>query len=376
MMSKERFRYILLLIAVVSLIVAIITLLQGCDITDCNTLILFLVFLGLVAAVIVSKFHSPRLGRLAVCVLGFGCSVAHVTVFVHRYHSCSWDFIVCNDLNAIIRPSIDYSTARNAVAFDYIYRFAAVLLIYISGIYTLLFKQHVAWTTLCATAVHYNLFVVIMTLYVYTQFPSVNLFVTLAVILLLSSSWLLYRAGRTKAQAIVLCDADSRQARWASLMAGHLGFEEHVSRLQAVISGGSLAPVCEMLDSDNKLVPITVLQAHADMDRLYRDCSLLNFFFQDWIRSWFPSGKSGSDLEFCNPNAYYKNAFKIRVARCFPDVIRGPIKAPNRVISKVIRQFISHILERHCTQGVSCNSQYIVMLGCRCTARIAAASTA
>ena len=96
-----------------------------------------------------------------------------------------------------------------------------------------------------------------------------------------------------------------------------------------------LAPVCECVDdSSGKLTPITVLQPHADIDRLYRDCSVLNFFFQDWVRSWFPSYKI-DNFECCNPKAAYKDAFRIRVPDCIPDIVRGPIKSPNRVISKV-----------------------------------------
>jgi hypothetical protein len=210
--------------------------------------------------------------------------------------------------------------------------------------HTLLFKQHRAWATLCVLTVHYNLFVVIMTLHLYTNFPSVNVFVVLGVLLLLSVTQLLNRAGRRKAQALVLQDCNSRQAQWNALLAGNLGFKEQIARLQLAVSCGSLAAVCEPLDSQNKLVPITVLQAHADIDRLYRDCAVLNFFFQDWVRTWFQSGSSSNDFEFCNPNAYYKDAFKLRVSDCFPDVVRGPIKAPNRVISKAICLFFSDFL--------------------------------
>jgi hypothetical protein len=113
-------------------------------------------------------------------------------------------------------------------------------------------------------------------------------------------------------------------------------FNEQIKRLKETISGGSLAAVDEPLDpKTKKLVPKTVLQAHADIDRLYRDCSVLNFFFQDWVRTWFRSDTSSNEFEFCNPKATYKDAFKIGVANCFPEVVRGPIKAPNRVISKV-----------------------------------------
>jgi hypothetical protein len=79
-----------------------------------------------------------------------------------------------------------------------------------------------------------------------------------------------------------------------------------------------------------------VLQEHADINKLYRDSSVLNYFFQDWVRIWFSSGTRSDEFEFCNPKAPYKEVFKIHVANCSPDVVRGPIKAPNRVISKVV----------------------------------------
>ena len=342
MLSKEKFRYIVLLIGVVSLIIAIKALFGTCAITDCNTLALFWIFLGTFATVIVSKFSSPRRGRFTVSfILGLGCAVLHAIVFVYRYHNCNWNFIVCNDLTSKIRSSIPDDAAQNLVALDYIYRFSALLLLYLVGTYTLAFKQHLAWVLICLLAAHYNLFVVIMTLYLYTYFPGENMFVMLGFILFLSATELLNRAGRTKAQALVLRDSDSRQAHWSNLMANNQGFKERIALLQSTINGGSLAPVCEPLDpKTSKMVPRIVVQAHADIDKLYRDCSVLNFFFQDWVRTWFPSGKSSDDFEFCNPKAHYRDAFKVRVANCFPDIVRGPIKAPNRVISKVMRQFI------------------------------------
>jgi hypothetical protein len=335
MLSKDRFHVVLLLIGAVSLIIAITALFSNCDVTDCNVLTLFLVFLGLNATVIVSKFVSPRCGRLTVCAMGFGCSALHVIVFVYRYYNCTWNFIACNNLASKIRPSISDKTAQELVAFDYIYRFAGVLAIYSAGIYSLLCKQHLTWVVLCLLTAHYNLFVVIITFYLYTNFPSENLFVLIGILVLLSATEMLYRAGSRKARLLVLQDSINRQANWSKMLADIHGFKDQITGLQSIISRGSLAAVCEPLDSKNNFVPITVLQAHADLDTLYRDCSVLNFFFQDWVRTWFASGKSSDDFEFCNPKAYYKDVFMLRVPNCFPDVIRGPIKAPNRAISKV-----------------------------------------
>jgi hypothetical protein len=100
---------------------------------------------------------------------------------------------------------------------------------------------------------------------------------------------------------------------------------------------------------------------NSDIGRLYRDCSVLNYFFQDWIRTWFPSGIRSDDFEFCNPKAAYRDAFKIRVANCFPDIVRGPMKAPNRVISKVVQQGASRV-ERN---NIKSNLEQLLLPLCR-----------
>jgi hypothetical protein len=163
-----------------------------------------------------------------------------------------------------------------------------------------------------------------------------NLLAVLAFLALVFATELLNRTGRKRAQALVLKDSKNSQKHWSDLIDNKPDFKKEIERLHSTISRGSLAAVCERLDTKTKnLVPKAVLQPHADIDRLYCDCSVLNYFFQDWVRTWFPSGTRSDKFEFCNPEAPYKKVFNIHVADCFPDIVRGPIKAPNRVISKV-----------------------------------------
>jgi len=229
------------------------------------------------------------------------------------------------------------------LAFDSIYRFLAQMLIFVGGMYTLEFKQHLAWNTMFSLIAHYNIFAVIMTLYFESQFSGVNVFSFLAITALLSATAWLNRSGRNIAKALVLHDSTSRQKHWDDLILNNPNFKQKITELQSTINAqkGSLAEVSEPLDPKTKdLVPRIVLQEHADINKLYRDSSVLNYFFQDWVRIWFSSGTRSDEFEFCNPKAPYKEAFKIHVANCFPDIVRGPIKAPNRVISKVVGQHL------------------------------------
>ena len=335
MLSKERFRYILLLLGVVSLIGIIYCLLTGCN-NAIGSLLFFWFSIGMFATVIISKFASPRRGRYAVLCVAFGCAVISLIAFVQLNINCKWNFLVCDPNVSNIRSSIAGDTARTMAAFDSIYSFCAVMLVYLAGAYTLAFKQHLAWITICLLVAHFNLFYIIMTFYFDSSLNHLCLFTFLVCLALVFASELLNRSGRNKARAKVLKDYTSRTKLWDDMKIKKQDFNKHVARLQSTSSGGSLAAVCERLDpKTKKLVPKTVLQAHADIDRLYRDCSVLNFFFQDWVRTWFRSDTSSDEFEFCNPKATYKDAFKIGVANCFPEVVRGPIKAPNRVISKV-----------------------------------------
>ena len=324
MLSKERFLCILLLISTVLLIVVVQGLFTGCPIYNCNNLILICISIGLFVTVIVSKFASPRRGRYTFSVvIGLGCAVIVLILFVRDY---------IDGVSEGLARRVSEGLAR----FYSIYIFCALMLLFLVSAYTLAFKQHLAWNTMCLLTVHYNLFVMIMVSYIYSLVQTVNLCVVLGLLALVFATELLNRTGRNRAQALVLKDSKNSQKHWSDLIDNKPDFKKEIERLHSTISRGSLAAVCEPLDTKTKnLVPRTVLQEHADIDRLYRDCSALNYFFQDWVRTWFPSGTRSDEFEFCNPKAPYKEAFKIRVANCFPDVVRGPIKAPNRVISKV-----------------------------------------
>ena len=336
MLSKERFLCILLLISVVCFVVAVNGLLTGCPINNCNNLILIWISIGGFTTVIFSKFSSPRRGRYTFSVfIGLGCTIIQLVLFVQRYSSCNWNFLICDRNATQLRASIAEDTARAMAAFDAIYRLCALMMLSLGSAYTLSFKQHLAWNTILLLIAHYNLFAVIMTFYFNSDILRVNLFAVLSCLALVFATELLNRTGRNRAQAKVLEDYTSRTKLWSDMIKEH-DFSEQIKRLKDTISRGSLAAVCEPLDpKTKKLVPKTVLQPHADIDRLYCDCSALNYFFQDWVRTWFPSGTRSDEFEFCNPRAPYKEAFKIHVANCFPDIVRGPIKAPNRVISKV-----------------------------------------
>jgi hypothetical protein len=302
---------------------------------ECSTLTLFWVLIGVSATVVISKFASPRLGRHAFSCVGLGCAMLQLIAFFHRYLNCNWNFFVCDHNVLQILSSIPEDTAQKMAAFNSIYRLCAQMMLYLFGVYSIEFKQHLAWNTICLLFAHYCMFALIINLY-FDASVTVSAFGVLGFLALVSATELIYRAGRRKAQALVLQDSTSRQVLWSDLIHSNPDFKQQITRLQSTINSGSLAAVSERLDpKTNKLVPQTVLQAHADIDQLYRDCSVLNYFFQDWVRTWFPSGTRSHEFELCNPRAPYRDAFVIRVANCFPDIIRGPIKAPNRVISKV-----------------------------------------
>jgi hypothetical protein len=326
MLSKQRFHVILLLISIFLSLVFIYNY-EECGIIGCSNAIIIWISIGLIATVIVSKFASPRRGRYALSyVIGLGCTGIQLISFVQRYYSCNWKCLF-----------YDNKVSATTAAFNNIYRFFALMLLSLASAYTLAFKQHLAWNTIFFLISHYNMFAFFMLLFGFSTFVTGNLLSALAPLVLVSATELLNRTGRNKALALILRDCTSRQAHWQGLIRNSPEFKQHIKRLQLTLRGGSLAAVCEPVDpKTKKLVPITVLQTHSDIDRLYRDCSVLNYFFQDWIRTWFPSGICSDDFEFCNPKAAYRDAFKIRVANCFPDIVRGPIKAPNRVISKVV----------------------------------------
>jgi hypothetical protein len=340
MLSKEAFRYLLVFIGVWSFISGTFGYFTGQCIEvklECINVVLVCVSIGLFAAVIISKFASPRRGRYTLLFFGiFGCVLIDVILFVRRYYICNGTFSC-------------FSGHRNNVsevlaAFFHIYGFCAVMLLYLGGLYTLSFKQHVAWNTLFLLQVHYNVFAVIKTYVFDSVVSSVNLIGCLSLTALVVATELLNRFGTKKAQASVSKDSEKSQERWKNLMidGNNTNFKKQIEELKKTAQGGSLKAVCEPLDpKTKKFIPRIVLQTHADIDRLYRDCSVLNYFFQDWVRTWFQSGTNSDEFECCNPEAPYKKAFKIHVANCFPDVVRGPIKSPNRVISKVV--FISTI---------------------------------
>ena len=112
-----------------------------------------------------------------------------------------------------------------------------------------------------------------------------------------------------------------------------------IEQIEVLMRRSNFAPACENLSPENSLIPIQVLQPHSsiDIDQIFRDCTVLNFFFQDWVRMWFTSGKDKDEFEYCNPKSQHKDIFKLHIGDCFPEVLRGPIKSPNRAISKVFK---------------------------------------
>lgn len=374
MLSKERFRYILLLISTVLLIPVVTNSIGGCTFFQCSSPILLWMSIGGFTTVIFSKFSSPRRGRYAFSFfIGPGCAIIQLIVFAAL--SQIW--------SSTAEDSAQFS---KFTIFDSIYRFCALMLLYLVSAYTLAFKQHLAWNTILLLTSHYNVFSVIVIGYRNSIFPPGNFLAVLGCLALVFATELLNRNGRNRAQALVLTDSKNSQKHWSDLIDNKPDFKKEIERVRSTISRGGLAAVCERLDTKTKnFVPRIVLQEHTDIDRLYRDCSVLNFFFQDWIRTWFSSGTRSDKFEFCNPKAPYKEAFKIHVANCFPDIVRGPIKAPNRVISKVALAIMfpcimfSHMFARVSSrQGVaSCLIFVVLLCVCevtslvRCTARTA-----
>jgi hypothetical protein len=187
---------------------------------------------------------------------------------------------------------------------------------------------------------HYGVFLVVMNLTMLRP-PSkasfvVNGFVGVGCACLLCITEFLKRLGKAKARKLVLQDLQLRQLQWSQIINNPVQSQK-IEQIEVLMRRSNFAPVCENLSPENSLIPIQVLQPHSsiDIDQIFRDCTVLNFFFQDWVRMWFTSGKDKDEFEYCNPKSPHKDIFKLHIGDCFPEVLRGPIKSPNRAISKV-----------------------------------------
>jgi hypothetical protein len=298
---------------------------------DGSAIILLWTGAAVVAASLLAMCFAPRYGRYMYALLFCGNAAIQIAVFVAGYFANGRSVLFHGDEDLLIASRISAEFCR-------IYQFMSRLLFFLLMLYSVMLKQRIAWRSFTIFMIHYNAFIIIMNKAVLR--PPSNASLTLSAVTITVCACLLLvteisnRWGKMKARNLVLEDLNERKMKWSNFICDSVQFErfeEIDSRLQK----SGLGPVCERISAQNDLIPIIVHQEHGDIDRLYGDCIVLNYFFQDWIRLWFISGKSKDEFECCNPKSPFKDAFKLHIEDCFPEVLRGPIKAPNRAIAKV-----------------------------------------
>ena len=165
---------------------------------------------------------------------------------------------------------------------------------------------------------HYGVFLVVMNLTMLRP-PSkasfvVNGFVGVGCACLFCITEFLKRLGKAKARKLVLQDLQLRQLQWSQIINNPVQSQK-IEQIEVLLRKSNFATVCENLSPENSLIPIQVLQPHSsiDIDQIFRDCTVLNFFFQDWVRMWFTSGKDKDEFEYCNPKSQHKDIFKLHI---------------------------------------------------------------
>ena len=274
----------------------------------------------------IAYFKAPRLGRYIYCLLFCGDTVIFVALFIAN--------IVIN--RGLLSDS-DHSsmlTRDEALAsFARLYRDFSLFMVYAPMSYAMVFRQRVFWCCFCLSMTHLGTTLMLINAFVFRSPGTINwvinAFIAAGTLALLAITELCAQNGRNRARKLVVRDRFFREGLWVQQMSASTIFVELVSFLEA----SSFSPVVERLSSrNNDLVSIEVLQNESNIDALYRNGVVINFFFQDWIKSWF---EDGTRLEASNPRLNFKDVFDIHIPNVKANVLRGPIKQPTRAIAKV-----------------------------------------
>ncbi len=335
MLSKSIFRFVMTSIGIIAIIFGINSFLDA-GLLGGSALTLFWTGTLLASGSIVPIFAAPRYGRRLYSVLFIGDIVIHSSTFVANCY-INRSVLNANDSSLLI-------SSKALGEFGRLYQFLAQLLFFAAMFYTITFRQRYAWSCMMIFLSHYTLFLVIMNLTMIRP-PSrlsfaVNGFVAVGCTILFLITEVAKRLGKVKAQKLVLNDLQMRQMQWSTII-NNPHERQKFDSIESLLQSGSLSPICERLSREQNLIPIRVLQQHNDIDKLFRDCTVLNYFFQDWVRMWFTSGSAKNEFEYCNPKSQFNDIFKLHFKDCVCEVLRGPIKSPNRVISKVMFFFNS-----------------------------------
>lgn len=330
MMSKPIFRVVMIFMGLVEILFGIRTSLDV-GVFAGSALVLFwtgsVKSLGAITAI----FFPPRYGRYLFSMLFVGNVIILTSIFVASYFKNNGSILNADDERSFISSRVWAEFGRS-------YQFFALLVYFFVMFYSVTFRQRFAWSFCLIFLAHKLFFDVLMnltmlrppgTMYIYS-----NGLAGTGCICLLMVTEVSKRLGKAKAQRLVLADLYQRQSQWSDLIKD-LDQIQKFEGIESLLLKSDLSPICEKLNRNHNLIAIDVFQEHADIDKLYCDCTVLNFFFQDWVRMWFTSGNLNHEFEYCNPKSPFKDIFKIQISDCFPEVLRGPIKSPNRSIAKV-----------------------------------------
>jgi hypothetical protein len=156
----------------------------------------------------------------------------------------------------------------------------------------------------------------------------INGFVAVGCAGMLAISEIAARNGRERARKLVMEDRRGREDLWNVEAASPV-----YTQITSFLNSSSWFHVVEQISlKNNDLVPIIVEEEEGHIDTLFRNGVLLNFFFQDWVKSWF---SSDVHFETSNPKSDCKHIFDIKMPHVKVQVLRGPIKQPSRAIAKV-----------------------------------------
>ncbi len=332
MYSKPIFRWSMFAIGVIYFAIATLSLLQS---GPTGAITLYWMGFCILTSAVLSQFLAPRWGRYWMTAVFCGASVLHTVGFVVNYFTYArgaGSFAFAPEDNQRLISS------RSVGEFAKTYQFLSFLLVFSSVAYSLLFRQEQAWRFMMATMLHYEIFLIVMNETMILPPGPTAIFINsftgvLCFVLLLVTETARYLAV-SRAKKLVMSDLIERRSQWTSFKADGTNART-LERLDALLCSGKLSACCEKAsEKTGNLIAIKVSQPHKDIERLYHDAALLNYFFQDWVKSWF-NDDSDTSLELCNPKYSFKEIFKIRIPDCAPEVLRGPIKSPRRSISKV-----------------------------------------
>jgi hypothetical protein len=338
MLSKSIFRFVMISIGIIAIVVGINSFLDlG---LSGSALVLFWTGTLMSAGAVVAIFSAPRYGRYLFSLLFIGDMIIHSSIFAA---SCiqNRSVLSANDSSLLI-------SSKALGEFGRLYQFLAQLLFFAAMFYTITFRQRYAWACMMIFLAHYMIFLIIMNLTMLRPPSQLNFaihgFVAVGCTVLFLITEVAKRLGTVKAQKSVLKDLQSRQTQWSEMISNP-SERQKFDRIESLLQSGGLSAICEQLSRKQNLVPIRVVQQHNDIDKLFRDCTVLNFFFQDWVRLWFTSGGAKDEFEYCNPKSQFNEIFKLHFNDCTCEVLRGPIKSPKRTISKVLLFFINFLLD-------------------------------